>query len=99
MFLCGMNTYRRIRRGAELTHPYWVVLPEERCIGANFFALRDFCAERGLSLSRHGRTLPRREGYYQVFMFAEEVHAEIFSDAFNGERMRAAERPKPRKLK
>jgi hypothetical protein len=94
-----MNIYRRILLGAELTHPYWVVLPEERCIGANFFALRDFCAERGLSLSRHGRTLPRREGYYQVFMFAEEAHAEIFSDAFNGERMRAAERPKPRKLK
>ena len=74
-------------------------MPEERCVGENFFALRDFCAERGLSLSRHGRTLPRREGYYQVFMFAEEAHAEIFSQEFSGERMHAAERLKPRKLK
>jgi hypothetical protein len=94
-----MNTFRRILRGAELTHPCWVVLPEGRCIGENFFALRDFCAERGLSLSRHGRSLQRREGYYQVFMFAEETHAEIFSDEFNGERMHAAERLKLRKLK
>lgn len=99
LFSCRMNTYRRILRGAELTHPYWVALPEEKCIGQNSFALRDFCEERGLSLSRHGRALPRCEGYYQIFMFSEEAHAEVFSREFNGTRMHAAERTKPRNLK
>lgn len=81
-----MNTYKRILRGAELTHPHWVVLPEERCIGENFFALRNFCEERGLSLSRHGRSIPRREGDYQVFMFAETADADVFSKEFGGGR-------------
>jgi hypothetical protein len=87
-----MNTYRRILRGAEATHPYWVVLPEERCVGENFYLLRNFCETRSLSLSRHGRTFARREGYYQVFMFAEAADADLFCQEFSGERMHASER-------
>lgn len=93
-----MNTFWRILRGAEMTHPFWVVLPKERCIGENFYILRNFCDGRGLSLSRHGRSISRREGYYQVFMFAEEADADVFRNEFGGERMHAKERHKPRKL-
>jgi hypothetical protein len=67
-------------------------LPEERCTGQNFYVLRDFCAKRGLSLSQHGRSIARREGYYQVFMFAEEAHADLFCKEFDGERMHVSDR-------
>jgi hypothetical protein len=93
-----VNTYRRILRAAQQTHPHWVVLPEERCIGRNYDLLRAFCQQNQLSLSRHGRSMARSEGYYQVFMFADEAHADLFCKEFNGERMRASERDKPRKF-
>jgi hypothetical protein len=93
-----MSVYSRVLRGAEATHPDWVVLPEERCIGQQFYLLREFCAERGLSLSKHGRSLPRREGYYQVFMFAIAADADIFCKEFAGERMHRDEKHKPRKM-
>ena len=65
LFYCPlMNTYKRILRGAELTHPHWWCCPRSAASGKNFYLLRDFCAERSLSLSRHGRSLPRGEGYY-----------------------------------
>lgn len=59
-----MNTYRLVLRGAEMAHPYWVVPPEERCDGQNFYVLREFCKAHGLSLSRHGRSMARSEGYF-----------------------------------
>jgi len=93
-----MNTYRRVLRGAESANPFWVVLPEESCVRQNFSILRDFCEQRGLSLSRHGRSMARSEGYYQVFMFADKAHADLFCKEFNGERMRVSERDKPRKF-
>lgn len=36
----------------------------------------------------------REHEWYQVFMFAEEEHAEIFREAFGGERMHPSERGK-----
>jgi hypothetical protein len=48
------NTYQRIVRDAAVNCPYWVVLPEEKCIGQPYHELRVFCEEQGLSLSRHG---------------------------------------------
>jgi hypothetical protein len=50
------------------------------------FAQRDFCEQRKLSLSRHGHSVVQQGAFYQVFMFAEEEHAEIFSEEFGGER-------------
>jgi hypothetical protein len=41
------------------------------------FAPRDFCEQRKLSLSRHGHSVVHHGAFYQVFMFAEEEHAEI----------------------
>ena len=49
-----MSVYKRILRGAEQTCRYWGALEEEKCIGQHFHTLRNFCEERGLSLSRHG---------------------------------------------
>jgi hypothetical protein len=59
-----------------------------------FHALRKFCEERGLSLSRHGHSVNCDGRFFQVFMFAEEEHAEIFRSAFGGERMHTSERGK-----
>jgi hypothetical protein len=87
-----MSVYRRILRGAETTHPYWVALEEEKCIGENFHRLRDFCAERGLSLSPHGHSVMLEGAFYQLFMFADDAHAEIFREQFGGERLHPSER-------
>lgn len=88
----AMNTYRRILRGAEQTCPYWVALEDEKCTGERFHRLRDFCDERFLSLSRHGHSVMRENQHYQVFMFAEEKHAEVFCKQFGGERMQPSQR-------
>lgn len=87
-----MNTYRRILRGAEQSHPHWVALPEEKCVGENFHKLRDFCRDHQLSLSRHGHAVTHQHQYFQVFMFAEEAHAETFCKVFSGERMHPSEK-------
>jgi hypothetical protein len=56
-----VSVYRRILRGADATHTHWVALQEDKCVGESFQALRKFCGERGLSLSRHGALgKPRR---------------------------------------
>jgi hypothetical protein len=89
-----MSVYRRILRGAEHTHRYWVALEEEKCIGQHFHTLRDFCASRGLSLSNHGHSVIFEGAFYQVFMFAEEEHAEVFRAQFGGERMHPSEKGK-----
>ena len=73
-----MNTYRRILRAAEQSYPHWIALPEGKCIGENFHKLRDFCRDHQLSLSRHGHAVAHKHRYFQVFMFAEEEHAETF---------------------
>jgi hypothetical protein len=86
------NTYRRILRGASISCPHWVVLPEEKCIGQHFGEFRTFCEERGLSLSRHGHTVVWEHNFYQVFMFATDEDAEIFCGAFEGERMHPSEK-------
>jgi hypothetical protein len=39
-----------------------------------------------LSLSRHGHSVISDGRFFQVFMFAEEEHAEIFRAEFGGER-------------
>jgi hypothetical protein len=56
--------------------------------------LRAFCDERGLSLSSHGHSVVSDGAFYQVFMFAEEEHAEIFREEFGGERMHPEEKGK-----
>jgi hypothetical protein len=89
-----LSVYRRILRGADHTHRHWVALQEEKCIGANYQMLRIFCDERGLSLSPHGHSVVSDGAFYQVFMFAEEEHAEMFREEFGGERMRPSEKGK-----
>jgi hypothetical protein len=87
-----MSTYRRVLRGADQTHTYWVALEEEKCVGQSFHTLRDFCAGRDLSLSKHGHSIVSEGTFYQVFMFAQEEHAEIFRAQFGGERMHPSEK-------
>ncbi|WP_425905733.1 hypothetical protein [Nitrobacter sp. TKz-YC02] len=89
-----MSIFKRIFGRAEGAHPYWVALEEWKCTGPNYRWLRSFCDERGLSLSRHGHSVAREHKRYQVFMFAEEEHAEIFREAFGGERMHPPEKGK-----
>ena len=68
------------------------MLPEEKCIGQHFQKLRAFCEERRLSLSRHGHTVVWQHNIYQVFMFATDADAEVFREAFDGERMHPSEK-------
>ena len=89
-----MNTYRRILRAADRNCPHWVALPEDNCTGANFHKLRKFSDDRKLSMSRHGHSVVWQREYYQVFMFADEEHAKVFSDEFGGELMHPTERGK-----
>jgi hypothetical protein len=89
-----VSVYRRILRGADISSPYWMALEEAKCIGENFHALRAFCRERCLSLSRHGHAIVCEGRFFQVFMFADEEHAEIFRARFGGERMDPSERGK-----
>jgi hypothetical protein len=89
-----LNSYRRILRAAEQNFPYWVALPQEKGVGENYHMLRDFCRERERSLSRHGHSVTWQGQYFQVFMFAEEEHAEVFSKKFGGERMHPSEKGK-----
>jgi hypothetical protein len=91
-----MNTYRRILRAADKSHPYWVAVLEDKCIGQNYDVIRDFCEQRGLSLSRHGHSVTHQSEYYQVFMFADDEHADIFCTQFGGERMEPSEKGKGR---
>lgn len=91
-----MSIYRRILRGADSSHPHWVALEEEKCLGENFHALTKFREERGLSLSRHGYSVNRNGRFFQVFMFAKEAHAGIFREAFGGDRMHPSERARAR---
>jgi hypothetical protein len=89
-----VSVYRRILRGADCTHRHWVALEEEKCTGERFHTLRKFCNERGLLLSRHGHAVNRNGRFFQVFMFADGEHAEIFRNQFGGERMLPSERSK-----
>jgi hypothetical protein len=87
-----MSTYRRVLRGANLTHSHWVALEEKKCTGQHFYELRKFCQERDLCLSLHGHSVVSEGTFYQVFMFADEEHAEIFRKEFGGERMHPSEK-------
>jgi hypothetical protein len=84
----------RLERIAEGSFPYWVCLPEEKCIGTNFEKHRAFCRMHGLSLANHGHSVVWQKEWYQVFRFAEQRHAERFMHAFGGEPMHPSERGK-----
>ena len=66
----------------------------EKCTGANFEKIQEFCRANGLMLSRHGHSVVWQKEWYQVFRFAEQRHAEQFMHAFGGEPMHPSERGK-----
>jgi hypothetical protein len=67
----------KLERLAEGRFP-WVALIE---------ANREFCAQRGLSLSRFGHSVVWQKEWYQVFRFGREGDAETFMREFGGERI------------
>jgi hypothetical protein len=59
----GMNRRQtRFERSAEGSFPYWVCLIEERCTGANYEKVREFCRANGLTLSRNIPWFEKRSG-------------------------------------
>jgi hypothetical protein len=84
----------KLERLAEGSFPYWVALIEEKCTGANYEKIREFCAHHQLSLSRFGHSVVWQKEWYQVFRFAREKDAETFMRKFGGERMHPSERGK-----
>ena len=84
----------RIEQAAEGSFPYWVCLPEEKCIGTNFDKHREFCRAHGLTLSKHGHAVVWQKEWYQVLRFAKPEHAKRFMQEFGGEPMHPSERGK-----
>jgi hypothetical protein len=82
----------RLERISEGSFPYWVCLPEEKCIGANYNKHWSFCQASGLTPSRHGRSVVWQREWYCVFRFAEQEHADLFMQEFGGEPMHPSER-------
>ena len=78
----------------EPSFPYWVCLIEEKCTGANYEKVQEFCRANGLTLSRHGHSVVWKKEWYQVFRFAKAAHAETFMNEFGGEWMHPSERGK-----
>jgi len=84
----------KLERLAEGSFPYWVALIEEKCTGANYEKIREFCAQHQLTLSRFGHSVVWQKEWYQVFRFGKEGDAEAFIREFGGERMHPSERGK-----
>jgi hypothetical protein len=84
----------KLERLAEGSFPYWVALIEEKCTGANYEKIREFCAQHGLTMSRFGHSVVWQKEWYQVFRFGREEDAETFKREFGGERMHPSERGK-----
>jgi hypothetical protein len=81
-------------RSAEGSFPYWVALIEEKCIGARYLEILEFCRRKGLSLSRFGHSVVWQKEWYNVFRFGSEEDARAFMQEFGGEPMHPSERGK-----
>jgi hypothetical protein len=76
--------------------PHQVALQADRCTGAHWTVISEFC--KGKSLCPRGHFFYRDAIGFNVFCFAEREDAELFCARFNGEFVAPAERPKwPRK--
>jgi hypothetical protein len=62
-----------------------------------FISSESFAKKHKLSLSPHGHSVTWHHEYYQVFMFAEQQHAELFGKEFGGEPMHPSERGRGKK--
>ena len=45
----------RFERSEEGSFPYWVCLIEEKCTGADYAKIQEFCQTNGLTISRKAR--------------------------------------------
>ena len=63
--------------------PHQVALPAERMMGDGHKIIREFC--RALSLCQRGHTVQRDDRTYNVFSFADPLHADLFRERFGGE--------------
>jgi hypothetical protein len=64
--------------------PHQVTLPADRVMGKHYPIIHDFC--RALSLCQRGHTVQRDSIIYNVFCFADPMHADLFRERFAGER-------------
>lgn len=74
--------------------PHQVALPETSYVGRSFPIVRDFIAEKGLSVCERGHGHFRDGTHHHVFCFAEEEHAWRFHARFGGEMMSPDTRPR-----
>jgi hypothetical protein len=89
-----LHRQTRIERAAEGRFPFWVVLAEEKCTGANFEKHQDFCRTNGLAVSNYSPAVAWKKEWYCVFRFAQQEHADLFMKEFGGEPMHPSERGK-----
>ena len=82
----------RFERSEEGSFPYWVVLIEQKCTGANYELIQTFCRANGLTLSRFGHSVVWQHEWYQVFRFRKQEDADLFMKEFDGERMHPSQK-------
>jgi hypothetical protein len=72
--------------------PHQVAVQADKCTGAAWVAIRDFC--RTLSLCPRGHYFYRDTIGFNVYCFGQRDHAEQFCDRFDGEMIAPEDRPK-----
>jgi hypothetical protein len=74
--------------------PHQVALRSDMCRGTYYRTLHAFC--RDLSLCSRGHSVYYEDEWWEVFCFAEEVHADAFRLRFGGERFNPKDRGRGR---
>lgn len=64
--------------------PHQVILPADRCTGANRAPIERFCADLTLGPGHH--SVLRHDRWHLVYCFADAVHAELFRQTFGGDK-------------
>jgi hypothetical protein len=75
--------------------PYQVLLPANRCTGANSAAFAKFC--RDLTLGPRHHSIVQHDQWHLVYCSAEKAHAVLFREIFGGERFDPAVRGRGRR--
>jgi hypothetical protein len=73
--------YSKSRLNREF--PHQVILPADRCTGANGAAMDNFCTNLALGPRHH--SLFYEDRWHLVYCFANAAHADLFRERFGGE--------------
>ncbi len=84
--------YSKSRLNREF--PHQVILPADRCTGANGAAMDNFCTNLALGPRHH--SLFYEDRWHLAYCFANAAHADLFREKFGGETFRPEARGRGR---